>query len=263
MSATGCTGAIDPVSVRIKNLGPSNIGELAPIYLACDVNGIREIVDTLVRTGNFITGTYIDLTLTDPVPIYSAGANEVSFYTVYGGDKKPSNDTFTLQFNALPSPVVDFGDTDGSLDTDLPHVLDAGTGNKSYLWQDGSTSQTFTVNTKGTYSVSVTGSNNCQTFKTVHINLSTGFSDYNGNSGNILVYPNPNNGLLRISMKSEIQGNLSVKIINNQGQVVFANERSVKQLNDEVIDIQHLPHGMYNILICDDQLLYQEKLIIL
>ena len=53
MSSNGCTGAIEQVSVRIKNLGPSNIGESAPIYLACDVNGTREILDTLVRTGQF------------------------------------------------------------------------------------------------------------------------------------------------------------------------------------------------------------------
>ncbi len=63
MPVNGCTGETDHVSVRVKNLGPSNIGELAPIYIACDVNGVRQIVDTLVRTGNFITGTYIDLTL--------------------------------------------------------------------------------------------------------------------------------------------------------------------------------------------------------
>lgn len=263
MTSSGCSGEMAHVSVRVKNLGPSNIGESAPIYVACDVNGIRETLDTLIRTGNFITGTYIDLILSEPVHVYSEGTNEILFYTIYGGDKKPSNDAFTLQFNALPSPVVNFGDADGSLDTILPHVLDAGTGNKSYLWQDGSTNQTFTVNTNGTYSVSVTGQNNCQTIKTVHINPSTGVGDYTGNSGNIKLYPNPNNGQFRISMDSEIQGKLSVKIINNQGQAVFVSEFSIQELNNEVIDVQNLPRGMYNILIHNGQRLYQEKLIIL
>ncbi len=127
----------------------------------------------------------------------------------------------------------------------------------------GSTNQTFTVSTNGTYRVSVTGQNNCQTIKTVYINPSTGFTDYAGNSDNIILYPNPNSGLFRVSMNSEIQGKLTVKIINNQGQSVFAGEFNVQELNNEIIDVQNLPRGMYYILIYDDQLSYKEKLIIL
>ncbi len=201
--------------------------------------------------------------MSEPVHISSQGNNSVSFYTIYEGDKKPSNDTLNWQFNALPGPVVDFGDTDGILNTDLPHELNAGTGNKSYLWQDRSTNQTFTVSTNGSYSVSVTGQNNCQTVKTVYINPSTGFEEYAGSAGNIVIYPNPTDGLFRISMDSEIQGRFSMKIINNQGQAVYVSSFSVQELNNEVIDMEKLPRGMYYILISNDQVSYKQKLIIL
>ena len=54
-----------------------------------------------------------------------------------------------MAFDALPGPVIDFGDVNGELQPDLPHLLDAGAGHKAYLWQDNSTAQTFTVVSAG------------------------------------------------------------------------------------------------------------------
>ncbi len=174
LPAEGCTGNFEQVSVRIRNTGTSNIGKDVPIYVACDVNGERVSLDTLVRTTNFVTNSNLDLVLSSPVTINETGICEITFYTVFAADMKPWNDTLVSQFNPLPSPVIDFGDTDGVLTVDLPHVLNAGAGNKSYEWQDGSTAQSYTVTEKGIYTVTVTGQNDCQSAKTVSINLETG-----------------------------------------------------------------------------------------
>jgi gliding motility-associated-like protein len=50
-------------------------------------------------------------------------------------------------------------------------VLDAGAGVEAYtyLWQDGSTNQTFTVTTSGTYNVLKTNLNGCESFDTIEV----------------------------------------------------------------------------------------------
>jgi hypothetical protein len=63
---------------------------------------------------------------------------------------RPQNDTLTLHPTIKSSPVVDFGDNNGILMVSLPHVLDAGNGQKVYLWNDGSAGQTYNVTTNGT-----------------------------------------------------------------------------------------------------------------
>jgi len=163
--AEGCTGAFENVKVRVSNLGATNLGSEMPIYIGCKVNDVFVAKDTLRRTANFAPGTYLDLVFTADIPVVEEGINNISFYTIFGDDDKKNNDTLEMAFTGLPSPVVDFGDTDGVLRTDLPHGLDAGEGNKTYLWQDGFTGRVYNVLTPGTYSVVVTGQNDCVTGK--------------------------------------------------------------------------------------------------
>ncbi len=260
MPDLGCTGDFNQVSVRIRNLGSSNIGENVPVYVGCDVNGVRVTLDTLMHSSNFLTGTNIDLELSGTVYINTEGTNRVTFYTMYEGDMNPWNDTLVLNFNALLSPIVNFGDTDGILITDLPYELDAGPGYKSYLWQDGSTNQKFIVSSDGTYYVNVTGQNDCQTNKTVLINPSTGVYNNSEREAFVRIFPNPSNGLFNISMESTVYENLTVKIINTQGQIVFAERYPAENLNRHSINVQYLHRGMYLILIYGERLIYQGKM---
>jgi hypothetical protein len=265
MPAEGCTGEIDNLLVSVTNLGSSNIGKDVPIYVACEVNGIRVTVDTLVRTGIFATNTSLSLTLSEPLTIEDEGSSKIAIYTLFGQDMKLWNDTLIIWYNAQPSPVIDFEDNNGVLQTDLPHILDAGAGHKSYLWQDGSTNQTFTVTQSGEYSVIVTGQNNCQSSYTVTINPVTGMNDLRENLKNIILYPNPNNGLFYISFGSFDWGkneDLIIKILNTQGQVVFMQKYETSGLVHESINLQHLTRGLYHLLIYNSKIIYQTKVVI-
>jgi len=158
--------------------------------------------------------------------------------------------------------VVDFGDINGVLEVDLPHVLDAGTGNKSYLWQNGSTNQTFTVTANGTYSVTVTGQNDCQSSRTVEVNPATWTGDPLGNSGTVVLYPNPNHGLFYISINSETPEELTIQVMNSQGQTVYIRKGYGLSLRQEPVDVQHLPRGMYHIVITGNGKEFYNKMII-
>jgi hypothetical protein len=259
MQPNGCTGSFEGVRVRVTNLGPSSIGSSAPVYIACDVNGERSVVDTLTRSASFNPGASLELTLSGTIGVGQQGTSRLSFYTLFSEDKKPENDTLTVMFDALPAPVIDFGDTAGNLRVDLPHVLDAGAGQKSYQWQDNSVGQTFTVNASGTYSVIVTGQNDCQTTKTVRINLQSGINDLLEES--VMIYPNPSHGLFRIKIK-DIRGGYSVHIFDNQGSAVYVNEFRSTDNEDTEIDLQYLPRGLYHLIIRNGTSRYTGKVVI-
>ncbi len=262
LPSVGCTGNFEHISVRIRNKGTSNIGKDVPIYVACDVNGERITLDTLVRTSNFVTNSNLDLVLTSPISINETEACVVTFYTVYASDMKSWNDTLVSPFNPLPSPVIDFGDLNGVLSVDLPHLLDAGSGNKSYEWQDGSTGQSYTVTENGIYSVTVTGQNNCQSEKSVSINLETGIGENLADGVDVSVYPNPGNGLFYVKINGTVRDDMILRLINNQGQTVYIRQFTTNSAVPESFDVQNLSRGMYHIIIQGKDLLYQGKVII-
>ncbi|CAN5466681.1 hypothetical protein BH11BAC2_BH11BAC2_20690 [soil metagenome] len=65
----------------------------------------------------------------------------------------------TLQANYFPVPAVALG-SDITACEDNPVILDAGNAGATYLWQDGTTTQTYDVLTSGNYVVTVTA-NGC------------------------------------------------------------------------------------------------------
>jgi hypothetical protein len=262
LPTNGCSGNYENVKVRVKNLGTTGIGKDAPIYIACDVNGTRVTLDTLVRNTTFVANATMDLVLSGNIPVGEEGPNQIAFYTIYNGDMKYWDDSLDVVFNALPAPVVDFGDENGELQTGLPHLLDAGADQKAYLWQDESTSQTYLVSEAGIYSVTVTGQNDCQTTKTVRINMQSAVNDLDMGVKDIIIYPNPNNGIFNISIDTEEIKNFTIRIFNNQGQEVFIRQVNTYELENESIDVQSLPEGIYHITITSATDNYLGKMII-
>lgn len=76
--------------------------------------------------------------------------------------------TFHTTFN--PLPVVDLG-PDLAICGQTNHVLDAGNAGNNILWSTGATTSQITVNTTGTYGVTVTTPQGCQATDAVQISL--------------------------------------------------------------------------------------------
>ena len=60
-----------------------------------------------------------------------------------------------------PLPTIDLGADTTLICAGTSETIDAGTGFASYLWSDGSTAQTLTATTAGTYTVTGTDANGC------------------------------------------------------------------------------------------------------
>ncbi|MCB8964636.1 MAG: T9SS type A sorting domain-containing protein [Bacteroidales bacterium] len=94
--------------------------------------------------------------------------SEGGTYTVTVTDNNGCTGSSSITITLKPAPVVNLGPDRVITE---PITLDAGAGHASYLWQDGSTNQTFTVEATGLYSVTVTAANGCTGYDEVSITL--------------------------------------------------------------------------------------------
>lgn len=106
------------------------------------------IGNSLVLNPNISGGTYLWQDGSTN-PTYTVTANgtywvQVSAAGCNGGD--------TIDVSFVAPPVVNLGN-DTTLCNNATLLLNAGSGATAYQWQDGSTNQTYTVTTAGTYSV--------------------------------------------------------------------------------------------------------------
>jgi PKD repeat protein len=69
----------------------------------------------------------------------------------------------------LPSPMVNLGNDSTFCNVPILKNLDAGSGFKSYLWQDNSTNPVLSINTAGSYWVKVTNYNDCSNADTIEL----------------------------------------------------------------------------------------------
>jgi len=130
----------DSASIQV-NVGSLSI-DLGPDITECDS------VSALLDAG----GPYTSYLWNNGSTSQTLMANQPGQYWVEVDDNGCIGSD-TINLNVIPSPVVDLGN-----DTTLcngSYMLDAGTSATSYLWSDGSTNQTLSVTSTGTYSVIV------------------------------------------------------------------------------------------------------------
>ncbi len=89
--------------------------------------------------------------------IASSAGNYFVTVTNANGCTSTSSPTQVI-VNALPTPSISGSST---ICAGASSVLNAGAGYNSYLWSNGATTQTITVNTANTFSVTVTNANGC------------------------------------------------------------------------------------------------------
>ncbi|PXX88909.1 hypothetical protein DF185_23475, partial [Marinifilum breve] len=95
-------------------------------------------------------------------------------YSVVVTDGNGCSSTDDVNVTVHPNPTVDLG-ADQETCAGNTITLDAGNSGATYLWSNGSTTQTITVSTSGNYSVVVTDGNGCSATDDV----------------NVAVHPNP------------------------------------------------------------------------
>jgi len=151
-------------------------------------------------------------------------------------------------------------------------TLDAGAGNYTYAWSTGDNTQQVTLDTNtlggnGTYNIVVTVTDTltgCATIDTIVVDFSpcAGINAL-ANNVNVNVYPNPNNGQFTLNVNTTDVNELSIKVINLQGQEVY-NRNNFDNLNtvNEQIDLNDRANGIYFVIVTTDKGSVTHKMII-
>lgn len=145
----GCgTTATETVTILITNFGPSTVTNI-PVKFQVD-GGV--IVSEIAAGPVPIGGTYT-YTFDATANLAAAGVHTLDTWTDFSGDEDETNDLLTSSITSLATPVLDLGPNTTVCDEVTLNALNPGS---TYLWSTGESTQTISVTTSGTYSVTVT-----------------------------------------------------------------------------------------------------------
>lgn len=148
----GCSN-VDTVLVTVNPLPVVNLGT--------DISFCQNDSAMLDAGTGFITYSWSNSTSVQATTVSTTGTYSV---TVTDNNGCVNSDAILVTVNSLPT--VDLG-PDASFCANSSTILDAGNGFSAYDWSDNSTTQTLTVNTAGTYYVTVTDNNACANSDTI------------------------------------------------------------------------------------------------
>ncbi len=124
-------------------------------------------------------------------------------------------------------------------------MLTASTSAISYTWNTGVTTMSISVSPTltTTYTVNVTNASSCSSSAVVTVSVSTctGIDELVAN--NVTIYPNPNNGIIHITLTSELSKNSTLEIYDVIGKLIVT-EALTNELNTS--NISHLSSGIYS-----------------
>jgi gliding motility-associated-like protein len=142
----GCSG-LDSIHVTVL---PDDFADLGPDTLLCSGGSLT--LDAFISGATYL---WQDLSSNSSLNVTSSGLYWVDI-TLNG-----CTDRDSIVVNISPPFSINLG-PDIDLCSGDSIVLDAGAGYSSYAWSPSGSSQTVTVNTGGTYSVTVTDVNSCE-----------------------------------------------------------------------------------------------------
>jgi hypothetical protein len=130
----------------------------------------------------------------------------------------------------------------------------------SYLWTGGSTADSLLVYQNGWYSVAVTDERNCVAKDSVEI-LSFVQIPPKHASKSLWLWPNPTRDVLKVQLPSTITHSLSVKLYSHQGREYHCTYSQTDTFSI-IAHLNHLPAGLYQLIVSDDVSNYTGRLIV-
>ncbi len=184
-------------------------------------------------------------------------------YTVLGSIAGcPSVSSFTINLSITPSPTLSITPSQtinpGSIIT-----LTTG-GAFTYSWSPGGSNNTnILINPSVTTVYTVTGTNNysCTASITTTVTIgNVGLEKFSINDNQLLLFPNPNNGIITIiSEKNDV--NYLFEIFDLRGKLIFS---APQNKQESTFDVRNISNGIYSFKISaltDKTILKQGKLV--
>ncbi|MBK9018343.1 MAG: T9SS type A sorting domain-containing protein [Saprospiraceae bacterium] len=153
-----------------------------------------------------------------------------------------------------PAPVLDLG-PDTIVYEPNSYVLDAGTGfNQTYLWSDGSTSQTLTVSEDGTYNVTVTSASGCTSTDEVTVNFQPNAVNEPTLAGQLGLFPNPTSGWVNLAFSEFEAGAYSVGVYDVTGRLSLSQNMDIQAAATTTkLDLNAFSKGAYFVKVTSEK----------
>lgn len=142
-----------------------------------------------------------------------------------------------------------------TITSDLPVILDAGSGFSSYLWPDLSTGQTYTVENVGLNWVTVTDNQGCMGSDSVYVHSTTPVVEQE-ELGKVHIYPNPVRDVLHVELEMQIQKEVIFELYSMSNVLVYRGEMERSHALEAHINVQGMAPGVYALRITADRVPY-------
>ncbi|MFN0214809.1 MAG: right-handed parallel beta-helix repeat-containing protein [Saprospiraceae bacterium] len=106
----------------------------------------------------------------------------------------------------------------------------------------------FEVDSSGTYTISLTVSDPCDTFMVSNsvMVIKIGTENLTSKGWQIVLLPNPNDGLFQLGLDAPENASASISILNALGEVFFSKSiQAMEGTNSHQMDLEGLPAGLY------------------
>ena len=158
-----------PVEIMIKNFGTDIVGINDSIFIYREINSAL-LKDTVIISQQLLPGSTINYTYSSGFDFSVPDIYKMKLYTRFRDDFR-NNDTLKYNLEVFGYPDIDLG-----RDTVMMapgYILSVPTGYDTYLWQDGSALNTFTVDQagQGLYYVTVGDEHQCEARDSIRITL--------------------------------------------------------------------------------------------
>ncbi|MBV6439443.1 MAG: hypothetical protein EPGJADBJ_01083 [Saprospiraceae bacterium] len=179
----------------------------------------------------------------------SVNPTTITTYTVTGTTTGCASAPVSTQVIVNPLPAVNLG-VDTTLQQGQVAVLNATGPGLTYLWSTGANTPTITVNSMGTYSVTVTNGSGCTATDAVVVTIIVSTADLDSKY-KLTVSPNPTQGTLNIRCEGSIT--TQVQIFDNLGRLVLEDNSFVPDGASRTLLLDKLPSGTFHLKIAGNE----------
>ena len=160
-----------PIEVTIQNFGTDTVEAGDTIYMTGEIDNGVPFGEAVVMDQRFIPGQSMSYTFPGSFNFSEPGAYQLKLYTRMSSDMVITNDTLDQLLEVYGYPDSDLGPDTVVVAAD--YLLAPGAGYQEYLWQDGSTGETFLVTEPGVdlYHVSIADEHQCSSSDSVIVTL--------------------------------------------------------------------------------------------
>ena len=143
-------------------------------------------------------------------------------------------------------------------------TITASTGYQSYSWDNGMSGQIISVSPTSDqlYTLTTVDINGCSAVATVMIYVDSCTTGISENLANLMIYPNPSNGIVNIEFNNSDNNFDFIKVLNVLGEEVFEINEISENKNITTLDFSNHTKGVYLLKIKTSKGIINRKLVI-